>query len=361
MSFWKDVWVMIALAWVGALAFALITSPPSAGRGRVAGLFVGLVLAVTVACLSRHNAVVLLAPCSLLCGVIALKWLSRPWVLAGLLAPVVAFAGAGKAIDRSLDVKNVQLGSVVMRTELMGVAAEFPELRPFMPHMDSLLADGFEREYVHGFIDLTPRYLKPGRQPDPKLVVAEYKKVFRLFPIPVLYAKYKAFVFHLNDNPCLKFYATIDPNDHGLVQNTRYAETRGWMTKVLWDTFHHEDRGWAFTRHLVWLAADIGAIVGLVGLAWVARRRRYLAAALVMTVPLAYYLSYALVSIAADFRYMYPATLWVQTVGLAFAFGSLAAFGSYFRTRFRAGVAAVGRERTGRLTRRLVFGLPVGR
>ena len=82
-------------------------------------------------------------------------------------------------------------------------------------------------------------------------------------------------------------------------------------------TFHGPRRKWLFTRHLPWFFLNLAA-VPLCAAAWLRSRRPALGhAAVLLTVPLGYYLSYLVSSLSADHRYMYPSSLVVQVAFLA--------------------------------------------
>ncbi|HSU82919.1 MAG TPA: hypothetical protein VLR69_10895, partial [Thermoanaerobaculia bacterium] len=82
--------------------------------------------------------------------------------------------------------------------------------------------------------------------------------------------------------------------------------------------------------HLVWILVNVAWVAGLLAAWRRAREERYGFLAVLMLVPLAYYLSYLAATPGHDFRYMYPATLLVQCVTASWLLGEWAA-----RTRAR--------------------------
>ena len=120
----------------------------------------------------------------------------------------------------------------------------------------------------------------------------------------------------------LLIYPGMDANPFGLRLNPRFAGVRAALTRAtLWAGEESPLLRPISGLHLVWLAANVLWIVGLA----VFRGRRTLA--LVLLMPLAFYLSYLLAAPEPDYRFMYPSTLALQAVTLSWLLG---AAGSWF-------------------------------
>lgn len=317
MTFWKDVWVMIALCWLGAVSLELLGAAP--GRltaGYAAGLVAFLALAV-LSMLVRHNAIVLLPVFALLFAVFLARVVPLRVAVPAALVPVLLYAGTSRAIDRGFQVKPMELGLTVAVVELVGVCAADPEIEQSLPYMSSFLKEDYREHYVAGFCDkIGPGCLKPGIYGDHDSIYREYRQAAWNHPLALADVKLGAFLFHLGTNPCLKFHAATD-NPPEKMPGPRFAEQRQWLTRHVYQVFLHPKLRWVFMDHGIWLVACLASVGLCLGVWGLGGGRRYGVLALLLLAPLGYYLSYLLASVAGDFRYMYPSSLWMQTAVLA--------------------------------------------
>jgi hypothetical protein len=326
MTFWKDLWVMSALCWAGALYLSLLRLPAQHSCG-FALRAAGLVVAAVVVALARHNAVLLLPVFSVLLAVALRRVLSWRWALGGALLPVVLFLGATRLIYACFDVSRKQLEVWVMGGELIRLCYASPEIEQSLSCTPRYLARGY-REHLAPTLYLSifqpPTVLDPGyistRCPDENYsrVRSEYWWAACHYPMALARVKWDGFRFHFVDNPCFKFVEVNHPKACSPAQPAWSEPERAWLNVTLEDTFQHPFRKWIFLKHGVWL------VVGLACLAWCClawrawpSERRLWRVALLLLLPLGYYLTYLIASIVGDFRFMYPATLWIQIAFLS--------------------------------------------
>jgi len=116
------------------------------------------------------------------------------------------------------------------------------------------------------------------------------------------------------------FYPGLDPNAYGLTLNHPLAPVRQrWIERGL--AVGASPLRWMFGVHLVWLL--LGA--GLLMVAYRRRRDPRMAlAAAAMAIPLGYAATYLAATPHLHYRFLYPATLWIQIVVLAWLLARVA-------------------------------------
>ena len=165
----------------------------------------------------------------------------------------------------------------------------------------------------------------------------EYLGAVRHFPLAIAAVKLAAFraVAGFDDTHLFFYFPQIDHNDLGLASWHPDGELQNAWAAFGLDSA--EDPVWRllFATHWIWMA---------IGVAWLflaavrpARRRL----ALVLLLPLAYHASYLLAAPAADYRLMYPATLVLQVMMVAWLLGLVA---SALRRSTAAARSRSGRE-----------------
>jgi hypothetical protein len=319
-TFWKDSAAAVLLVWTCAVALPLVSGeregerPPWPRIAAVAALSVALGMV-------RHNAVVVLPVAGLVLGYAVARSSRRPAAtVAVALAPLLAFAVCDRALNRAFHVREVHLERQMMAFDLFGMCALDARACGSMPYvLSTFKVPDYRRRYMPGDLGVSfwaePAVLKPKIQWDGDRLRAEYLGAAASFPGVLARVKLEAFGSLLGcDPPELFFYHTLDENRYGLRLNARFAPAREWLTDLVGAA--GKSPGWSLFSgvHVIWLLADCVWIALLVFF----RRRRPLA--LVLLLPLAFYLSYLLATPAHDFRFMYPATLAVQAITFASLF-----------------------------------------
>ncbi len=339
MTFWKDSWLIVFLSWSVALMLPLFRPGGNPWAG-VAQLMLG-VLFMVLSLLVRHNAILILPVFSALgylaAGRVAARFVAAPATgrvaarFAAAGAPLVLFLLSSGLIRSVFDVQRTQIGTFAMYFELVGVCVYNDAAAARLPAIRRLLAPDFRSRYVPGYsesladcMDPCLGTLPPAERPAyTRALRREYRLAMWHYPLAILRLKRDAFLYHFARSPCLKFHPEIDPNEFGLRLNDEFIAFRDWLRRFVWSVFQDPVLSWVFVKHQVWLIVNAVLVVALAHAAFRRRSRRCLAAVLAFGVPLSYYLSYLVVSVAADFRYMYPATLITQVGVLAIAAGAL--------------------------------------
>lgn len=288
---------------------------------------VALTLLAAGITLGRPNAAVL-APvfAALLFALLGRK----RWRTAALcaLAVFAARPAVYAVVDAAVDVKRTHPEDQVMALDLVGLALMKPDALADLPlTAASLDGDRHTREYAWGAVE--PLYpwihapiVKPGFARDNHAaLLAEYKSAAAQYPFTLVLVKLRAFAAHLLEPNPYWHNSRIDPNDFGF--QPHYAR------KPVRDFHDHLDKlvvtspvlSWVSARHVLWLGLNAAAVLALAYRAWKFRDRRSAGLCLVLLLPLAYSLSFALAVTTNHFRFLYPSTLVVQAAagGLFFA------------------------------------------
>lgn len=321
MTFWKDAWAMVLLLWIGTLALGLAQRPSGA---RIAAL----VLLAAAYGMVRHNAVVTLPFLGLFLAVEAGRRLSRGAALALAAAPLALCLAGAALVDAAFDVEERHPSSQVMVFDLAGLCAEdrstCGEAPLFRRH---LRAPDLAARYRPG--DLGSIFWEEPVAVDsyiihPKLhgeLAEQYRDVVTDHPLLLAEVKAESFWTLLGtEETDYFFHDSVPENRFGLRLQPQLAGVRETLSAWGRRTAAGGLR-WIAGVHLVWLAVNVLWIAGL------ALRGRW-TLALLLLVPLAYYLSYLLAATVQDYRFMVPSTLFVQCFTLAAALGGLP---SYFR------------------------------
>lgn len=333
-TFWKDSWSAVILVWMCAVACRLVTEP-AAGRGeRLPWAWVAALLALSTALsLVRHNAIFIL-PCAGLVLWMAARRTARGVALALAAAPLLAFAVSEAAINRIFDVEKVHLERHMMAFDLVGICALDTQACDSLPYIRSFLrVPDYRQRYVPGDMGSSfwtaPPMLDPAALWNGYLLRAEYLKAARQHPGLLLRVKLEAFVplLGLHGPPHLYFYSPeIQANEYGLKMNPRFAAVREELAGLTRTAGDSPVLRFVSGVHLVWILVNgiwIAVLLASPG-------RRPLA--VVMLLPLGFYLSYLPATPAGDYRFMYPATLALQVITLAWAVQTVAVWASGWRT-----------------------------
>jgi len=325
MTFWKDAWAAVFLLWIGALAIALFRR--GMDRRRVALL----VLLSALLGLVRHNAVVILPVLGLV------LWLGlrragagRPSALAVAAAPLVLWLAANPLIDAVFQVTKLHPDSQIMVLDLVGLCAADRAACAELPWTRSHIRDeaGLAR-YRPGDIGFIfwddPSPVDPAMRLDYPRLRAEYLHAVRRFPVELARVKLAAFKTLLGVHQTSYFFhGTIIENPFGLRLNDRFA---GLRQRLIWRAATVSESPvlrWICGVHLVWIGVNVLWVAVLLALSFRPGGLRYRFLACLLLVPLGYYLSYLAATPEHDFRFMYPSTLMVQCVTLAWMLSWLA-------------------------------------
>jgi hypothetical protein len=301
MTFWKDTWVAILFLWLAAyLSWLYRTGEHSAWR--IAG---GAALAALVF-LARHNAFVILPAVGLW---IALS--SRRYALA--LLPFL-FAGLFHfSLYAFFPIERSHIDSVVKAGDLVGICVLDQNACETLPYTRAYLRENFQTQYQFGRVDpiwLTFEVARPGyvreKEANPELD-SEYRRAIRDFPLLFARVKLLAFyrLFTLGDSTYYWSHRGIDSNPWGLRLSEKTRPLWGRMLLASTYVGNHRLLHWLSGQHLPWFALNV------VLLALAAAKKQWITGSLLL-IPLFYYLSYIAAVLAWDFRYLYPATLFIQ-------------------------------------------------
>jgi len=326
MTFWKDAWAMVFLLWIGSLSLDLLRLGPTRRRN--------LLLAVLGAALGlvRHNAVIVLPLIGLILWMGARRSARPGRALLLAAAPLAICLAATPLIDLVFGVENLHTDSAVMALDLVGLCAESQSFCDRLPWTASHILDPAAlAQYRPGDIGFIfwdePKHVDTSIRLDYPRLRAEYLRAVRELPLPLARIKVKAFVTLLGiDQTAYFFQDSLLDNTYGLSMNVRFAPVRTRLIAWTRGAGEHPVLRWISGVHLAWIVVNVLWLAGLLAL-WFRSRKdgsredRYRHLAIVLLLPFGYYGSYLLASPAHDFRFMYPATLLVQGVTLAWLLG----------------------------------------
>jgi hypothetical protein len=319
MTFWKDAWVAVGMLWLGTVILAL-------GRTRDSRWMIVAALALGVwVALLRHNAIVLLplvGAATWFAVVPAGRW-RGPALLA---APLVAYLLAAAALDRGLAVTKLHVDSQVMVLDLVGICTEYPADCSQLPWTAShirdrrALAEGPPADFGVVFLRQPPA-VDPAIRADYERLRSEYLFAARNFPLHLATLKGEIFSRLLGlESTYYFFHGGIVDNAFHLALNQRFAGPRDWLEREASRAAENRLWRWLSGVHFLWIAVDLAWILALIVQGRRTRRRELILLAVVLTIPLGYYMSYLVGAPVPDFRFMYPSTLFVQCVTLASLF-----------------------------------------
>jgi hypothetical protein len=325
----NDTWEVLLLVWVGAVWLRLIDRVPELTPAQVRWRVAIATLVEGAALLSRHNAIVMLPAFALL------TWLSlRPqgWKMASafVLALVVLKPAANAAIYRLAHVTPSHPEDQVMALDLIGLCVEDASLRARFPYTSAqLVEDRYRTGYEYGnVLPFSPWVPAPiVKNPERMFrgahaeVAREWRTALKICPKTLALVKLKAFVGHLFHPSPMWFNDAIVENDLGLRQNRKWERVRLFLRDLHWRVAADPVPRWFLARHLPWLSANLCLVLALVGSYRVSRDRRLSALAALLAAPLLYYLSHVLAVAEYSYRYMFPATLFVQLFAVTLAIG----------------------------------------
>ncbi len=320
MTFWKDSWAAVVLVWTCAAALWSLRESPAGPGERLLWRRLLLFLALSaVLGMVRHNAVVVLPFAGLILWAAARRG-SRKLALVLAVAPLAAFFAGEAVMDQVFRIKEAHLERHMMLFDLAGVCALDESACDELPFTQKSIVDPqFAEHYVPG--DLGQSFLGPTPMIDnralrqPEALRSEFLRAAVRFPLLFARVKVEPFWRLLGFGPPNLFmYTRLDENKFGLYLNTRFAAPRNRM--IQWVSAAGESPLLRFVSgvHLVWLTANLVWIASLLAASRGGRAPGLRSLALVLLLPLTFYLSYLMAAPANDYRFMYPATLVLQTI-----------------------------------------------
>ena len=323
MTFWKDVWAMIFLLWIGALSLDLYRFGATWRRA--------LLIAVLGAALGmvRHNAVIVLPLIALVLWIGTRPSLRRAGALALAAAPLAIYLAANPLLDLVFGVEEFHTDSAIMALDLVGLCAESRTVCDRLPWTEShILDESALARYRPGDIGFIfwdePRHVDPAIREDYPRLRAEYLRAVREFPLLLAEVKLEAFETLFGTGRTFYFFHdSIVENPYGLALNARFAPVRAWLGRVARGVAAHPVLRWISGVHLVWMVVSALGVAGLLACWLRTRESWYGFLACLLLIPLGYYLSYLFATPMFDFRFMYPSTLMIQCVTLSWLIGGL--------------------------------------
>ncbi|HET9209065.1 MAG TPA: hypothetical protein VFR03_01640 [Thermoanaerobaculia bacterium] len=320
-TFWKDTWAAVLMLWACAFALRLLIGPPEARVSGRTWLRIAVLTAVAAALgMVRHNAVVAL-PFAGLAIAFALRRSSRALAVAMAAVPLLVSLGAEAALERAFHVQDSHLERHMMAFDLVGICALDARACDRLPFIKSyILAPDYRERYVPGNMALSfwtdPPLLNPEALWFGDRLRAEYLRAVRELPGLLARVKLQAFLPLLGAHgPHMLIYQALEPNELGLRLNPRFAPVRARLGELTVRSGESLLLRWISGVHLVWIAAAVLWIAALLA----SPGRRPLALAVLL--PLSFALSYLLAAPARDYRFLYPTTLAMQAMTLAWLLG----------------------------------------
>jgi len=321
-TLWKDSWAAIEFIWLfGGLFFAYNRRIRDQAVPWYTVFGVGLLMLLII--LTRYNAIVIAPVFALILGVLLfprIHWMSI--LLAGVF--LVGLVGAKPFLHQSLKVREFPIENQMLTLDLVGFYLKYPELRKELPYTGSSLKNGWEEKFEWASIYpisftrpliVTEEYGSYTRE-NPKLK-EEYLRVFKTHPFRMLMVKSTHFVQLFGwESTHYWYHGGIEKNELGLKPNTLFKNERKEMLRAA-NKISTSVWRWVSGVHLVWILVNL-VFLGWMLIVWLNERTELkLLWVMFLMIPLMYYASYLISAPAKDFRYMYPSTLTLQTIGIA--------------------------------------------
>ncbi|MFL6195923.1 MAG: hypothetical protein ACJ75H_17215 [Thermoanaerobaculia bacterium] len=326
MTFWKDAWAMVFLLWIATFALDLYRAGPSPGR------LVAIVVLAAALGLVRHNAVVVLPLLGVAVWAATRRRLGGPAAALLGAAPLALYLVAGPLIAKGFKVQEYHPESQIMALDLVGLCAADPAACPRrLPWTWSHVLDAEAlARYRPGDVGFVywdqPPHVDPSIGADYPRLREEYLAAIRARPVAFARVKVKAFATLLGRHQTEYFvHDSIVDNPYGLALGSTLEPVRRTLAVAVDGVGWNRRLRWVSGVHLVWIVANLAWVAGLLAAWRRSRQERYGFLALLLLVPLAYYASYLAATPGHDFRYMYPATLLVQTLTVSWLLGKLPA------------------------------------
>lgn len=324
-TFWFDSWLAIFLLWVSALLIEVAIEVPVA-PSRIRPKVFLIILFITLVMLIRLNSTILYLPL-----ILALSWvlfrlhLPLKKLIMVLLSPIIFYFLFLFFQYNILEVRKVHTERVPFALDLASMLTYDPTicknlslpscqivLEEFPPEfvvgkgaIDRTMNQGLGRSDP-GFIDLV---MSPYLSEDLLLAATNY---------PLTYGIVKGLNFLDYISPRDQYYyqSFMHPNNLNLKFNSHFEFVRNTLFRVLHTVYKHPILKLFSFVHFPWIVLNLFGIFYYLKSGQNAVVQKLLG--LVLLTPGLYYFSYLLALTASEFRYMYPSTLLIQVIFLAF-------------------------------------------
>ncbi|MBD3307724.1 hypothetical protein GF339_14905 [candidate division KSB3 bacterium] len=321
MTFWKDTWCAIEFLWILAIAVRLYSKAQRLSPLAFYSRYSLFIVLSTVLLLTRHNAVAVL-PFLVLMSWFILSYQRKLPVFRAMiisLSLILLYIGATIGQYALFQVERRHPVQQVMALDLVGMIVQNPALREELPYTSRHLTPEYMDAYQYGDIvslyeDAIDDLFHYSRE-----MIEEYRRAIQTFPLTWLVVKWRAFYELLRPSRIYKwFHMGISDNPFGLRHNELFQPVREALRIRMLIVWHNPILRLLSGVHLVWIGITLGGIGGSMRVYWRSRSPDALFCAILLSLPLTYYGSYFFATTAWDFRFMYPATLSVQVITLAY-------------------------------------------
>jgi hypothetical protein len=269
----------------------------------------------------RHNTIAL-APFLAALLYWAARSIDRRYAFTLALAMLAVKPVGDALMYASVPIKRQHPECQVLALDILGVCVEHEHVIADLPYTRACLRpENLKKENIYGCAGNlfnwgpNPVVTKGYVWTCPDELHKEYRTILFSHPGTLATVKVKAFSGHLLYACPFWHNTTIDSNQYGLKTN-QCRWSRVALEAIDKSLYDDTCIRFVVARHLGWLGMNVLLLGGAAALYVVGRKRRALVLGAVLLIPLAYYGSYALASVAFDYRYMYPATLVIQIVTL---------------------------------------------
>lgn len=337
-TFWKDVWLMACLCWIGILAVRLLRTSGEPLGAAFWWQTVACALLCTLALLLRHNAVVLAPLFGLLLVVLLRPHWKRRYLVLALLFPAAAAWGLNSTLRHVFSVQRASQERCPLALDLLSLCAGCPEAADTLPYTRQLLQPDYRQRFVPGSWDLSTTMARGDYLFNLEGLKGDYRVALQKYPWQLLRAKLRNFWAMFCENSCEHFAdgihsAVMRGRTQPLRADPAHAATRERIVRQA-HTLFASPRHWLFAQHGVWVGINIVLVVALASGWWLGRRATWGPLTLLASIPLVYCFSFLIASTTLDFRYFYAATLEIQTVMVAVVFAGILLAGDAVRQRF---------------------------
>ena len=242
MTFWKDVWLMIALCWLGFIWLRASHAAPGTSKLVYFSslcLFLGI---STLAVIVRHNSVAILPLLSVMFAVLVRQMGTRKQALIAFLAPVLIYAGTSFVMTRVFNVTHVGFERIVYAYR-WSVSATLSDLEEKLPYTHAHLADVIG-PYTRGHHNLFGDCEKASFCRPESLGESMLKPQCGFLAVAMV--KLRKFAITLS-RTALSFSCGCGPGRIGTLSG-RMSGLRQWLRITLWNAFHDAHRKWLSPR-----------------------------------------------------------------------------------------------------------------
>lgn len=356
--FWTDAWISILLLWIVSYILWLFINQSHLSKRRFLIHIVLFSISSAILALIRHNAVVMLLPICLILGFLYNIKLGKKWVIVASLPLILAFT-LNPLINSVFSVNRTYIGNTVLASDLATMLKLYPDISNDYPltsrHKDSpivLLTEngGLWNDTVEGKpCPILDRKICDPKMPlscfgfrtnttgvdgndcyslvnkDNKVLKQEYFKAVMSNPVELLGAKFYLFkqILHPDYWWSGRVVCDIPKNNSGLELNSNFTEVRTNICYLNEQFANNWYFYWFFGVHLLWLIINIVATVFLALRLFIKRNGKMFLMLMLALIPLSYYFAYLLAATTADYRFMYPATLMMQTLTISLILSKL--------------------------------------